>query len=142
MVDLVIAKYYGPLERTSLPTWDLTPPDPGLPNIKGTIESFYVGTESGSILSKVSAQQKAVQLWLHLTFSHDSHGQHELPLDVIHYHETGNIAGYYSVVLDSYDRGKDQVQLTLDTDATPGRYRLIAYDGDQKVAEAEYEVVP
>ena len=142
-----IGRWYDRTEDYDLSQLDMRPVEPTLPAINGKIdEAFLTVGEDGPKVSSFSAKDAAGQtLWLNLDYSYRvTGGPHELVLRTVQFYEDGSEFGWDSVEITAesqYVGGVSFVSVGSDKWA-PGRYWVYIYDGDRKVAEVQYEVMP
>ena len=142
LVDLVLGRWYYGTEPQSA-TLDLSEPDPQLPAIKGRIDAFYVGRYSGAKISEVSLKDNIEWVCFHAEFTSGLAGAfEELLLDVEVYFEDGSVKQRTTITLDAYDKGSQGICIGVGEYTVPGTYYVFAYDGERKVAQAEYVVTP
>ena len=129
------------------PSWiQNVPLEPDIPDINGRIEGASLSfAPGGPPLSIVAAEpNRKRSLFLNLDYSYQpSRRLYYLPIEVAIYYEDGfeiNRYRYDLPVLISGTRSTDT--FPIDFQEALGRYWVIAYWGEQKIAQAAFETVP
>ena len=65
-----------------------------------------------------------------------------MPLKIVEAYEDGFTYRRQRKTLTPSDGGIETVRVSRDTPRAPGHYWVMVYDGDRKVAQVEFEVVP
>ena len=145
----VIARWYDGTEAYDLSQLDDSPVDPSLPSINGRIDEAYIVTETdGPAVSTFSARDVSDSVYLTLTHSYSvSGGPREVRLEVVEYFEDGFEFGRHTGKLTAepgYIGGTHwfSVGPSPSRKWAPGRYVVYVYEGQRKVAEVAYEVLP
>ena len=148
-VRKVIARWYDGSEPFDHSFRDDDPVDPEIPWINGRILRAYLSiTAEGFEVTNMSGGEDDASLYLNLQYSHGGvPSQDSLPLRIVTYFEGdgfpfGNTTA--ELPLPSNERRRIESLYLDNAPATgrPGNYRVYAYWGDQKIAEATYEVDP
>ena len=134
-----------PYDRSGL---DYAPVDPSLPAINGRVELAYVVTErDGPPAAVFSARDVDDWVLLTLAYSYGVSSAREMQLEIVEYFEDGFEFRRWTTTLTAepqYIGGihRFSVGSPPTREWAPGRYYVYVYDGDRKVAEVEYEVIP
>ena len=142
-----IARWYDGSIGYDLSQLDPGPVDSSLPSINGRIDRAYItigGGDKGVSSFSVSDAPDA-EVWLRLDYSYKvSGGQRKQNLNVLSLYEDGFAFGNSFVEIEAESRYKGRVQSVWvgPSKVVPGRYWIYVYDGDRKVAEVLYEVLP
>ena len=140
LVDMVVAKWYGPTTQIGPGFLDTTLADPLLPSINGRIENLSLNLRQNDNIYQISSDDPRNSIRLTVEFTRSANGLFELPLDIVHVAEDGSVLSLQELTIDSYDRGVEQVEIAVTND--PGQYLMILVQGDRKVGEVPYQVVP
>ena len=145
----VIARWHDGTEPYDLSRLDGSPIDPSLPSINGRIDEAYIVTKTdGPAVSTFSAQD--VSDWVYLTLKHSynvSGSTREVTLEIVEYFEDGFEFRRRSSNLTAQPQYIGQtlrfsVGPSPSSKWAPGRYFVYVYEGQRKVAEVAYEVLP
>lgn len=151
-VDTVINRWYHGAEPYDLSHLDTAPVDPSLPSINGRIESANIILDPDkpdeSITSSISVDQvdEGVYLWLDWTFPRTKNPKN-ITLWYAEYYEDGFMFEPNRDIF-AWEPGWDGgwsyawVWPPASDSARPGRYGVMVYDGERKVAQVEYQIVP
>ena len=157
IIDTVINRWYHGTEPYDLTYLDTGPADPELPSIKGRITDAFVSLDqewpadpssrtNRISLSEIQEGDKEVYFYRRFAFPLTS-TRITIPLRTVEYYEDG--IAFESRVFDYYfrpDRSSGWWRTSLGPGSSDqwvtGRYWVFNYDGDRKVAQVEYEVVP
>ena len=143
---VVTARWYDGTEPFDLSLIDTDPADPELPTINGVIDRVKVsmGDDDSAVMS-FSSQDVTDPVWFTLGYSYSvSGGPRHVSLDTMGIYEDGFEfhRGTIKVTAESmYIGGAGSVFLGAGRWA-PGRYWVYVYDGDRKVSEVQFEVIP
>ena len=140
LVDLVVARWYGPTTQMGPGFLDTTLADPLLPIINGRIENLSLNLRKNDNDYHMSSGDPRQSIRLTVEFTRQANGLFELPLDIAHVAEDGSVLSLQELTIDSYDRGVEQVEIAVTND--PGQYLIVLVQGDRKVGEVPYQVVP
>lgn len=142
----VIARWYDGTVPYEPPRLDTRPADPSLPDINGRIDSAYITlSEDGPPVSTFPAGDATGYPLLILEYSYRITGPpRETTLEIVELYEDGfefrrrqfTMTAEYAYIGDAYGL------LVGSNPPAPGHYWIYVYDGDRKVAEAEFEVTP
>ena len=156
-VDTVINRWYHGTEPYDLSHLDTGPVDPELPSIKGRITDAYISldqewpvnpaSQTNRIsLSEIQDGDKEVYFYRRFAFPRAS-TPITIPLKTVEYYEDG--IAFESHVFDYYFEPGGSGgwwRTTLGPSGSDlwrvGRHWVYQYDGERKVAQVEYEVVP
>ena len=143
---VVTARWYDGSEPFDLSRLDTDPADPELPAINGIIDRATVTIDDDdSPVTSFSAQIVTDAVWFNLEYSYSvTGGSRQVSLDTVGLYEDGFEfhRGTIDVTAESmYIGGAISVFLGAGRWA-PGRYWVYAYDGDRKVSEVQFEVIP
>ena len=145
--SMPIARWYDGSVGYDLSRLDLGPVDSSLPSINGRINRAYITIGNGdtgvSIFSVPDAPDGEV--WLRLEHSYKVSGrQSKQTLNVLSFYEDGFAFGDSFVEIEAESRYEGGIQSVWigPNQVVPGRYWVYVYDGDRKVAEVRYEVLP
>ena len=145
--SMPIARWYDGSVGYDLSRLDLGPVDSSLPSINGRINRAYITIGNGdtgvSIFSAPDAPDGEV--WLRLEHSYKVSGrQGKQTLNVLSFYEDGFAFGDSFVEIEAESRYEGGIQSVWigPNQVVPGRYWVYVYDGDRKVAEVRYEVLP
>ena len=140
LVDLVVAKWYGPATQIGPGFLDTTLADPLLPSINGRIENLSLNLRQNDNIYQISSDDPRNSIRLTVEFTRSANGLFELPLDIVHVAEDGSVLSLQELTIDSYDRGVEQVEIPVTNDL--GQYSIVLVQGDRKVGEVPYQAVP
>ena len=156
-VDTVINRWYHGTEPYDLSHLDTGPVDPELPSIKGRITDAFISldqewpvnpaSQTNRIsLSDIQDGDKEVYFYRRFAFPRAS-TRITIPLKTVQYYEDG--IAFKSRVFDYYFEPGGSGgwwRTTLGPSGSDlwrvGRHWVYQYDGERKVAQVEYEVVP
>ncbi len=148
-VSVVIARWYDGTEPYNNSGLDSGPVDPTLSTINGRIDEAYVSTTTnGPAVSSFSAQDVNDWVYLTLKYSYNVSGAtRQVPLEIVEYYEDGFDFRRRSRVLTAEARyiggtSWSSVGQSPSRKWAPGRYWVVVYEGERKVAEVEYMVTP
>ena len=149
-VDTVIARWYDGSELFDLGRLDDSPADPDLPSLNGRISQAFISldqewpVETRDDLFSVEEIEGRVYLYLRFNFK-VTEAPKVIPLEYVEYFEDGLV--YKSRVVShlfkpEWNMGWWRVSVGYPPSSqwATGRYGVYVYDGDRKVAAAEYEV--
>ena len=156
-VDTVINRWYHGTEPHDLSHLDDVPVDPILPSIKGRIEDAFISLDQewpedlSSRTDRLTIEELNeldgwAYLYLRLGMSR-SEADKVIPLTHVEYYEDG--VAFYSMVVTHTLEGswtgawlRVRVGYHQPQKWATGKFGVMVYDGDRKVAQVEYEVVP
>ena len=144
----VIDRWYDGSEPHDRSNLDFSPVDPGLPSINGRIERAFIVTEQdGPPVGAFSARDVSDWVLLTLAHSYGVSGNRDVQLEIVEYFEDGFEFSRRTASLTAepqYIGGihRFSVGSPPSRNWAPGRYYVYVYEGDRKVAEVEYEVLP
>lgn len=144
IVDAVINRWYHGTEPYDLSRIIDTPVDPELPQIAGRIEEAYLTKYQigGQPLASISASDDIDRLLFVIRFSHRSRSAVSAPVRIVEAYEDGFEYQVQRKTLSDLDRGEESAWVAQSSDRVVGRHWVIVYDGERKIAQVEYEVVP
>ncbi len=144
----VIARWYDGTEPYDRSNLDYAPVDPMLPTINGRVEQAFIVTESdGPPAAIFSARDVSDWVLLTLAYSYSVSGTRDVDLEIVEYYEDGFAFSRRTVALTAEPRYIGGIH-RFSVGSPParkwatGRYYAYVYEGDRKVAEVEYEVIP
>ena len=156
-VATVINRWYHATEPYDLSHLDTGPVDPELPSIKGRITDAFISLDqewpvdpasrtNQISLSEIQEGDKEVYFYRRFAFPLTT-TRITIPLNTVEYYEDG--IAFDSRVFDYYfrpGRSSGWWRTSLGPGSSDqwvtGRHWVYQYDGDRKVAQVEYEVVP
>ena len=149
IANKVIDRWYDGSEPFDNSFRDDSPVEPKIPLINGKIERAYLSTTRRAFpVDAITGTDKKIPLYLNLEYSYRNAGaQTSLPVDIELYFQGDGFA---------FNRQSRELPLPVaDTSRTesfslgsyavnapPGDYRVYAYWGNQKIAEADYTIDP
>ena len=145
--SMPIARWYDGSVGYDLSRLDLGPVDSSLPSINGRINRAYITIGNGDtgVSSFSVSDAPDGEVWLRLEHSYKVSGrQSKQTLNVLSFYEDGFAFGDSFVEIEAESRYEGGIQSVWigPNQVVPGRYWVYVYDGDRKVAEVRYEVLP
>ena len=156
-VDTVINRRYHGTEPYDLTHLDTQQVDPNLPSIDGRITDAFISLDQewpvdvGSGTTRLTmAELDGINGWayLYLRFGMPrTTAEKIIPLTYVQYYEDGVTFGRKEIThtfKPSWTRGwwKISIGYSSNRQWATGKYGVMVYDGERKVAQVEYEVVP
>ncbi len=146
-IEKVIARWHDGTEPHGLSFIDDTPVNPEIAVINGQIEGAYLSLSEGglpvSALTPTLELQNTYRIFMNLDFSYGhAGGLVDLPIEFALYYEDGfAYQGYPTHVSLPAGEGRKTAHLELNYQPAVGRHWVQVYWGDQKIAEATFEVL-
>ncbi len=156
-VDTVINRWYHGTEPYDLSHWDDSPVDPILPSIKGRIEDAFISLDQEWPVSLSSRTDRLTVseldeldgwAYLYLDFGLSiTANDRSIPLTYVEYYEDG-VPFRSRVVTHTFEGSWTWGWWRVSIGYSPtqqwatGKYGVMVYDGERKVAQVEYEVAP
>ncbi len=156
-VDTVINRWYHGTEPYDLSYLDDRPADPSLPSISGEIRDTFVSLDQewpvdvGSQTKRLTiAELNDLDGWayLYLRFGMSrTAAEKVVPLTYVQYYEDGVVFAS-RVVTHKFKASRTSGWWRVNIGYSPmrkwatGKYGVMVYDGERKVAQVEYEVTP
>ena len=146
-IEKVIARWHDGIEPHGLSFIDDTPVNPEIAVINGQIEGAYLSLSKGglpvSALTPTLELQNTYRIFMNLDFSYGhAGGLVDLPIEFALYYEDGfAYQGYPTHVSLPAGEGRKTAHLELNYQPAVGRHWVQVYWGDQKIAEATFEVL-
>ncbi len=143
-VSTAIARWRDGTESYDISRLDLSDPDPALPDVNGQIDGAYITLDpDGPLVSTFKSRDATGAVWFQLDYSYSVTGApREVAFEIVQFYEDGFSFARRKVALTAspeYVGGTSWYYLGSGPLAV-GRYWVYVYDGDRKVAEAQYEV--
>ncbi|MXZ90889.1 MAG: M1 family metallopeptidase [Chloroflexi bacterium] len=156
-VDTLINRWYYGTEPYDLSYLDTGPDDPSLPSINGRIADAFISLDqewpvnpasrtNQLSLSDIQAGDKEVYFYRRFAIS-PAATRKEIPLRTVEHYEDGFAFGsrVFSYYFEPGGNGgwwRTPLGPNSSDQWATGRYWVFNYDGERKVVEAEYEIVP
>ena len=146
-IEKVIARWHDGTEPYDLSFIDDTPVNPEIAVINGQIEGVYLSLSEGglpvSALTPTLELQNTYRIFMNLDFSYGhTGGLGDLPIEVALYYEDGFAYRRYPADVSlPAGEGRKTAHLELMYAPALGRHWVHVYWGDQKIAEATFEVL-
>ena len=147
----VFARWYDGTEPYDKSRLDQSDVDPNLTSVNGRVDAAYITLEDGQRPTPVEHfSDAAVNDWInvHIEFSFPrTSDQKIISLEYVEAHEDGFVFRRRTLThkfRPEWTTGSRTVSIGISPSAgwATGRYWVYVYDGDRKVAEVTYEVVP
>ncbi len=119
-----------------------TPPDPTLPSIQGEIRNVYITRGDSREFSSIARSELGERLLLTFVYSQRSRDPYEIPLQVLLYYPDGELERAMDIALRIDSGGRSRVWVSSPESWRIGQYWIMAFDGDRKGAEVEFEITP
>ena len=142
VVQTIVARWYDGSAPYDTSRLDASPVDPSLTAVNGRVADAYVAVDGGG--SPAATFTAGAYERLALVLESGGNAQKPLDLEVVEYYEDGFAFARHTLTLDASPHAAGatgRVYLRKGgADVAPGTYYIYVYDGDRKVAEAQYTI--